>query len=45
MLVNELAPNLFLNTPSQFYAVRDEVNNFNPTPFQAEGQLKLITLD
>lgn len=44
-LVNELAPNLFLNTPSQFYAVNEVVSNFNPTPYQAEGQFKLISLE
>ncbi len=43
-LVNEHAPNLFLNNPYEFYAVQDNVRNFDPTAYQAEGQFKEISL-
>lgn len=44
LLVNELAPNLFINSPSQFYIVREEVQGFNPTPYMSEGLLPYLSL-
>lgn len=42
MLVNELAPNLFLNSPNQFFAVSDVVGGFNPTTTTGESVLKHV---
>ena len=44
MLVNELAPNLFLNAPYQFYAVNQDVEGFNPTALTGESVLKHVNL-
>lgn len=44
-LVNELAPNLFINSPSQFYVAREEVKGFEPTPYMSEGMFRYITIE
>jgi len=40
MLVNDLAPNLFLCTPTQFYAVSKDIDGFYPTAFSGERQFR-----
>lgn len=42
MIVNELAPNLFLNSPNQFFAASDKVGGFNPTTTTGESVLKHV---
>lgn len=38
--VNEQAPNLFLNSPYNFYAVRSNVKGFTPTSITGESSLR-----
>lgn len=40
ILVNEQAPNLFLNSPFKFYAVRSNVQGFTPSSITGEASLK-----
>jgi len=45
LLVNELAPNLFLNSPSQFYIASENIKGFEPTPYMSEGLFQYITIE
>lgn len=45
MLVNELAPNLFLASPYQFYVVTKNVHNFTPSAILGESVFKDVWLD
>lgn len=46
ILVNELAPNLFLVSPNDIYAVNERVKNFEPSALQGESTLfKMVELD
>lgn len=40
ILVNEQAPNLFINSPYKFYAVRSNVKGFTPTAITGESSLR-----
>lgn len=44
LIVNEEAPNLFLNAPYQFYAVNNQVQGFNPTALTGESVLKNVSI-
>ncbi len=45
LLVNELAPNLFLNSPYSFYVIAEGVEGFEPTSYKSEGFFKHVTID
>lgn len=45
MLVNEYSPNLFLNSPFNFYAVNNAVVDFTPSSMAGESILKWVSLD
>ncbi|MFW5855830.1 MAG: ABC transporter substrate-binding protein [Bacillota bacterium] len=46
LLVNDLAPNLFLVSPNDIYAVNEKVRNFEPSALQGESTLfKMIELN
>lgn len=44
IIVNKLAPNLFLNSPYQFYAVNKSIVGFNPNAITGESVLKFVDL-
>ena len=44
LLVNKLAPNLFLNAPYNFYAVNKNIEGFNPTALTGESVLKNVSI-
>jgi peptide/nickel transport system substrate-binding protein len=44
LIVNQEAPNLFLNAPYQFYAVNESVEGFNPTALTGESVIKNVNL-
>lgn len=44
ILVNEYSPNLFLNSPYRFYAVNNDVIDFNPSSLAGESILKKVSI-
>lgn len=45
LLVNDLAPNLFLNAPYQFYAVSEDIEGFNPSALTGESVIKKVNIN
>jgi peptide/nickel transport system substrate-binding protein len=44
LIVNQEAPNLFLNAPYQFYAVNENVEGFTPTALTGESVIKNVNI-
>lgn len=44
LIVNEEAPNLFLNAPYRFYAVNEQIDGFNPTALTGESVIKNVSI-